>query len=87
MDGENNGKPQLKMDDLEGKPHYFRKHPFEGSPMILIAICNAQEAGRRMYQLACQLNFSVRVPGSEFCEKKPGSFLERFWMFYVVVDM
>ena len=25
------------MDDLEGKPHYFRKHPFEGSPMILIS--------------------------------------------------
>ena len=28
MDGENNGKPQLKMDDLGGKPHYFRKHPY-----------------------------------------------------------
>ena len=27
MDGENHGKPYLLMDDLGGKPHYFRKHP------------------------------------------------------------
>ena len=27
MDGENHGKPLLKMDDLGGKTHYFRKHP------------------------------------------------------------
>ena len=29
MDGENNGKPYYSMDDLGGKPHYFRKHPNE----------------------------------------------------------
>ena len=28
MDGENNGKPDFSMDDLGGKPHYFRKYPF-----------------------------------------------------------
>ena len=28
MDGENNGKPYFLMDDLGGKPHYFRKHPY-----------------------------------------------------------
>ena len=28
MDGENKGKPYFLMDDLGGKPHYFRKHPF-----------------------------------------------------------
>ena len=28
MDGENNGKPYDLMDDLGGKPHYFRKHPW-----------------------------------------------------------
>ena len=28
MDGENNGKPDFLMDDLGGKPHYFRKHPY-----------------------------------------------------------
>ena len=27
MDGENNGKPELKIDDLGGHP-YFWKHPF-----------------------------------------------------------
>ena len=27
MDGENHGKPYEQMDDLGGKPHYFRKHP------------------------------------------------------------
>ena len=26
MDGENHGKPYEQMDDLGGKPHYFRKH-------------------------------------------------------------
>jgi len=25
-----NGKPYLQMDDLGGKPHYFRKHPYLG---------------------------------------------------------
>ena len=28
MDGENNGKTLSEMDDLGGKPHYFRKHPY-----------------------------------------------------------
>ena len=28
MDGENNGKTLLNWDDLGGKPHYFRKHPY-----------------------------------------------------------
>jgi len=27
MDGENNGKPYLKMDDLGGKTPYFRRTP------------------------------------------------------------
>ena len=27
MDGENNGQPLFKMDDLGGY-HYFRKHPY-----------------------------------------------------------
>ena len=27
MDGENRGKTTIKIDDLGGKPHYFRKHP------------------------------------------------------------
>ena len=31
MDGENNGKPYEQMDDLGGKPHYFRKHPYTSS--------------------------------------------------------
>ena len=29
MDGENNGKPYEQMDDLGGKPHHFRKHPYK----------------------------------------------------------
>ena len=28
MDGENNGEPYFLMDDLGGKTHYFRKHPY-----------------------------------------------------------
>ena len=28
MDGIYNGKPYYLMDDLGGKPHYFRKHPY-----------------------------------------------------------
>ena len=28
MDGENNGTPYKQMDDLGGKTHYFRKHPY-----------------------------------------------------------
>ena len=28
MDGENNGKPYFLVDDLGGKTHYFRKHPY-----------------------------------------------------------
>ena len=31
MDGENNGKPYVLMDDLGGKTHYFRKHPYKHS--------------------------------------------------------
>ena len=27
MDGENNGEPDVLMDDLGGKTHYVRKHP------------------------------------------------------------
>ena len=28
MDGENNGKPYVQMDDLGGKTHHFWKHPY-----------------------------------------------------------
>ena len=35
MDGENHGKPYFLMDDLGGKPHYFRKHPYLRSSPIL----------------------------------------------------
>ena len=31
---ENNGKPYFLMDDLGGKPPYFRKHPDEVSLVI-----------------------------------------------------
>ena len=34
MDGENNGKPYDKMDDL-AKTHYFRKHPYLTSPGVM----------------------------------------------------
>ena len=29
MEGENNGKPEIKMDDLGGKNPYFWKYPYE----------------------------------------------------------
>ena len=44
MDGEKNGKPYLLMDDLGGKTHYFRKHPYEQSenPEVLDAFVMVQ---------------------------------------------
>ena len=39
MDGEINGKPNFLMDDLGGKTHYFRKHPYISilwQPSILV---------------------------------------------------
>ena len=42
MDGESNGKPYEQMDDLGGKPHYSRKHPYiprtQIGPLVLIGI-------------------------------------------------
>ena len=35
MDGEHNGKPYFLMDDLGGKTHYFRKHPYKPNTIII----------------------------------------------------
>ena len=53
MDGENNGNPYEQMDDLEGKPHYFRKHPLGGSSQL-----NAPKLGYVVedHPLFCELN-------------------------------
>ena len=38
MDGENNGKPLLKWDDLGGETHHFRKPPCIKPPEIFLLV-------------------------------------------------
>ena len=42
MDGENNGKPYFQMDDLGGKTHYFRKHPYHYFMLVIKMVHNHQ---------------------------------------------
>ena len=60
MDGENNGKPYYLMDDLGGKPHYFRKHPWL-HPLLGFALASSPGA-RSLAAAKRDLEMDGRVP-------------------------